>query len=176
MGEFSSVNVGVPIDLGRETEESSPRQQSPRQQWMAVFAKTQSTRLEEASKTLGDLPEYEFVRAPETGLIMVQGRAGGDGQPFNLGEMTVTRTAVRLCDTELGREIGMSYIAGRDQRKATLAAILDALLQNPDRQHALHNAIVRPLQEELIAARAAHAQASDATKVDFFTLVRGERE
>ena len=32
------------------------------------------------------LPPYENLREPENGLVMVRGRIGGDGAPFNLGE------------------------------------------------------------------------------------------
>ena len=40
------------------------------------------------------LPDYVALRAPETGLVMVRGRIGGTGAPFNVGEMTVTRCSV----------------------------------------------------------------------------------
>ena len=31
------------------------------------------------------LPDHENLREPENGLVMVRGRTGGDGAPFNLG-------------------------------------------------------------------------------------------
>ena len=37
------------------------------------------------------LPAHEDLREPENGLVMVRGRVGGDGAPFNLGEATVSR-------------------------------------------------------------------------------------
>ena len=67
------------------------------------------------------------MRGPETGLVMVRGRAGGSGSPFNLGEMTVTRCTVQLGSGTAGH----AYIAGRDERQAELAAVADALLQDP---------------------------------------------
>ncbi len=79
------------------------------------------------------LPDYTVLRGPESGLVMVRGRAGGGGAPFNLGEMTVTRCTVR---TESGL-VGHAYIAGRDERRAELAALADALMQDPDRTAAL---------------------------------------
>ena len=70
---------------------------------------------------------YRVLRGPEAGLVMVRGRAGGGGAPFNLGEMTATRCTVR---TEAGF-VGHAYVAGRNERQAELAALADALLQDP---------------------------------------------
>ena len=64
---------------------------------------------------------------------MARGRPGGDGAPFNLGEMTVTRCTVRLEDGTVGH----AYVAGRDMRQAELAAVLDAVLQGPARRGAM---------------------------------------
>ena len=65
---------------------------------------------------------------------MVRGRAGGGGAPFNLGEMTVDALH---CAHRHAACVGHAYVAGRDERQAELAALLDALLQDPTRQHAL---------------------------------------
>ncbi|GAB4376283.1 MAG: hypothetical protein Kow00121_23160 [Elainellaceae cyanobacterium] len=72
---------------------------------------------------------------------MVQGRTGGAGQPFYLGEMTITRCVVRLETPDLeeaiasqfpeGVIVGFGYVAGRSHRHAELAALCDALLQHP---------------------------------------------
>ncbi len=69
------------------------------------------------------------MRGPEGGLVMVRGRAGGGGAPFNLGEMTVTRCTVRLGSGLVGH----AYVAGREPRRAELAALVDALMQDPER-------------------------------------------
>jgi alpha-D-ribose 1-methylphosphonate 5-triphosphate synthase subunit PhnG len=97
---------------------------------------------------------------------MVRGRAGGGGAPFNLGEMTVTRCTVR---TEEG-QVGHAYIAGRDAEKAKLAALLDALLQQPDRTSLLRERVVAPLEQKQRARREAIARKAAATRVQFFTL------
>ena len=47
------------------------------------------------------LPVHENLREAENGLVMVRGRIGGDGAPFNLGEATVSRAAVRLATGEI---------------------------------------------------------------------------
>jgi alpha-D-ribose 1-methylphosphonate 5-triphosphate synthase subunit PhnG len=139
-----------------------------RQAWMGVLARADRATLEQALEALDPAPTWTRLRAPETGMVMVRGRAGGDGAQFNLGEMTVTRCAVRLaCGA-----IGHAYVAGRDQRKAELVAVLDALLQAGP--HAAS------LRAGLIAAEAARQQArredalrrAAATRVDFFSMVR----
>ena len=132
---------------------------------MAILARASAEDLSALLAALGPLPEAETLRAPETGLVMVRGRAGGDGDAFNLGEMTVTRCAVRL-----GAHIGHAYIAGRDHSKARLAALLDAALQDQALQPALLKSIIEPLATAQQAARAAEARKAAATRVDFFTM------
>ena len=101
---------------------------------------------------------------------MVRGRAGGTGQAFNMGEMTVTRCAVRLVD---GR-VGLSYVVGRSQRHAELAAAFDALLQLPERREALDETVIRPLEETQQRRRNDIASNAAGSRVEFFTMVRGE--
>jgi len=132
---------------------------------MAILARASAEELSARLAALYPLPEAETLRAPETGLVMVRGRAGGDGDAFNLGEMTVTRCAVRL-----GTHIGHAYIAGRDHSKARLAALLDAALQDQALQPALLKSIIEPLATAQQAARAAEARKAAATRVDFFTM------
>jgi alpha-D-ribose 1-methylphosphonate 5-triphosphate synthase subunit PhnG len=96
---------------------------------------------------------------------MVRGRAGGDGAPFNLGEMTVTRCAVRLGDA-----VGHAYVAGRDKRQAELAALVDAALQDPSRHAALMDAVIAPLAARQQAERETEARKAAATRVEFFTM------
>jgi alpha-D-ribose 1-methylphosphonate 5-triphosphate synthase subunit PhnG len=101
---------------------------------------------------------------------MARGRAGGTGQRFNLGEITVTRCAVQGADGHIGH----GYVAGRDKRKAELVASFDALLQAPDRRAALLARVVEPLATAQAATRSATARKAAATRVEFFTMVRGE--
>ncbi len=136
-----------------------------RQRWMGVLARADADAIEQC---LGGaaLPPHARLRGPEIGLVMVRGRAGGDGAPFNLGEMTVTRCAVRLADGTVGH----SYRAGRDARAAELSAALDAALQDPARRPALLEAVVEPLAAGQAAERAAVARKAAATRVRFFTM------
>ncbi|WP_298961707.1 phosphonate C-P lyase system protein PhnG [uncultured Methylobacterium sp.] len=122
-----------------------------------------------AALAASEAPEAEDLRPPETGLVMARGRIGGDGRRFNLGEVTVTRAAVRLA----AGETGFAYHLGRDRAKARLAAILDALWQQPDRRHAVERALA-PVAAREEAERQAQARRTAATRVDFFTLARGE--
>jgi alpha-D-ribose 1-methylphosphonate 5-triphosphate synthase subunit PhnG len=101
---------------------------------------------------------------------MVRGRMGGDGAPFNIGEATVTRAAVRL---ESG-ETGFGYVLGRDVHKARLVAVCDALVQTADYRKVVERDVVAPIRERLDAAHERKAEQVAATKVEFFTLARGE--
>ncbi len=98
------------------------------ERWMAVLARAEPDALATALGNFADLPPWRVLRGPECGLVMVRGRAGGGGSAFNLGEMAVTRCTVRVA----GGEVGHAYIAGRDRRRAELAAAVDALMQRAD--------------------------------------------
>jgi len=141
-----------------------------RARWMSALAQADPAAVEAAWSRLERRPEYRVLRAAETGLVMVRGRAGGTGAPFNLGEMTVTRCSVTLDD---GR-VGHAYVSGRDARHAERAAALDALLQDETARGLLERLVIEPL----VAAREARRQETRArvagTKVEFFTMVRGE--
>lgn len=134
-----------------------------RQRWMSVLARATA---DELAAGLPDLPAYTRLRGPEAGLVMLRGRAGGAGNPFNLGEATVVRCTVR---TPSGT-VGHAYCLGRDLRQAELAAVLDALLQDAETGPALETAVVAPLAEAQAARRALLARRAAATQVQFFTL------
>jgi alpha-D-ribose 1-methylphosphonate 5-triphosphate synthase subunit PhnG len=116
------------------------------------------------------LPDHEDLREPENGLVMVRGRVGGDGAPFNLGEATVSRAAVRLSTGE----VGFGYTLGRDREKARLIALCDAMVQSAGLAGAIETHVVAPLREAMIEKRNRKAAEAAATRVDFYTLVRGE--
>ncbi len=137
-----------------------------RKSWMAVLAKAPAARL---AALMPDLPPHSLLRAPEIGAVMVRGRVGATGAAFNLGEMTVTRASVRL---ETG-EVGHAWVQGRDRGHALRAAVIDALMQT-EAAAGLTAHVLDPLLAEAGAARAARADRAAATKVDFFTMVRGE--
>ncbi len=136
-----------------------------RQEWMGVLARAPAARV---LQLMPDLPAHTALRPAQLGTVMVQGRAGGTGSAFNLGEMTVTRASV-----DLGGVVGHGHVQGRDQGHALRAAIIDALMQG-DQAAAVGKAVLQPLRAEEAARKAARAACAAATKVEFFTLVRGE--
>jgi alpha-D-ribose 1-methylphosphonate 5-triphosphate synthase subunit PhnG len=110
---------------------------------------------------------YRWLRAPEIGLVMARGRAGGDGAPFNLGEVSATRCALTLDDGTVGHAV----VLGRDKAHAARAALLDALMQTK-RAGAVRDSVLAPLAEAEAAARTRRARKAAATRVEFFTMTR----
>lgn len=139
-----------------------------RQRWIGVLARAVGDELSRHESALRDA-EYQLIRAPEIGMTLVRGRMGGTGAAFNVGEMSVTRCVVRLAD---GRT-GYSYLAGRDKPRAELAALADAHLRGPQQQHWLAQ-LIEPLAQAQARRRAEKDAETAASKVEFFTLVRGE--
>jgi alpha-D-ribose 1-methylphosphonate 5-triphosphate synthase subunit PhnG len=150
--------------------DAAPARDPVRARWMSALAQADSAMVEAAWERLPARPPYRLLRAPEIGLVMVQGRAGGTGAPFNLGEMTVTRCSVELGD---GR-VGHAYVPGRDRRHAETAAVIDAMLQDPAAWPALEEGIIAPLLAAREARRSAARARASRTRVEFFTMVRGE--
>jgi len=143
-----------------------PEPHAERRRWMAVLARASGETIAALLADRHPLPSYTRLRGPEAGLVMVRGRIGGGGGPFNLGEMTVTRCAVR---TDSGH-VGHAYVAGRDSRQAELAALIDALLQDPAEAPALMSSVIEPLAEAQQARRADTAAKAAATQVQFFAM------
>ncbi|OJX80010.1 phosphonate C-P lyase system protein PhnG [Magnetospirillum sp. 64-120] len=141
-----------------------------RRHWMGVLAKSSPARLAQLWTDLDGLPGWSHLRRPEVGLVMVRGRMGGDGGPFNMGEMTVTRCSVRVD----GGAVGHAWVAGRSSTHAEMAALADALLQMPGWHQVVADAVVAPLARQLAEDRARAGRQAAATRVDFFTMVRGE--
>lgn len=137
-----------------------------RRDWMGVLARADAARL---ADLLPEVPGHDMLRPPEVGAVMVRGRVGGTGAPFNLGEMTVTRCVLRLaCGA-----VGHAHVQGRDKRHAVRAAVVDALMQT-DQAARISAAVLAPLAQAEVARRATRAAKAAATKVEFFTMVRGE--
>ncbi|MFT4068472.1 phosphonate C-P lyase system protein PhnG [Paraburkholderia sp.] len=160
------------------TAPSSAVPTSARRTWMAVLARTPRADLEAALEhALQGLPTpaYDWLRPPETGLAMVRGRIGGSGDPFNLGEATVTRATLRLRATGgTDATVGVACHLGRDRRRAELAALADALLQMPEHHDRLHRQLIDPFAARQQARRAQRQQDAASTRVEFFTMVRGD--
>lgn len=137
-----------------------------RKRWMGLLAKAKPAAL---AALWDEAVEHDWLRPPEVGAVMVRGRIGGTGAPFNLGEMTVTRCALRLASGEVGH----AYVQGRDRDHARRAAVIDALMQGP-RAAELRTRVLEPLAAAMAAAAELRAAKAAATRVEFFTLVRGD--
>ena len=140
-----------------------------RSEWLSVLAKAPQQLFEDLWRSTDLDPSYDIIRPAEIGGIMVRGRMGGTGDPFNLGEMTVSRASVKLsCGT-----VGHGYVKGRAKTMALRIALCDALLQTAD-ANKVDAKILQPLIEAKLTTDKEIADKAAATKVDFFTLVRGE--
>jgi alpha-D-ribose 1-methylphosphonate 5-triphosphate synthase subunit PhnG len=156
--------------MAMSQDETPMDETKTRQEWIAILAKASTEDLEKAWAAIRDRPGFRFLRPPETGLVMVRARAGGTGMRFNLGEVTVTR-----CTVQIDRgSTGTAYVMGRNERHAELAALFDALLQDPDRRSSLTEKVIQPLRSTLREKKVASARRAATTKVEFFTLVRGD--
>ena len=143
--------------------------QTQRKAAMTVLAHSDAAEIARCLDAIS-APAYESLREPENGLVMVRGRIGGDGMPFNLGEATVSRAAVRLSTGE----VGFGYTLGRDRQKARMIALCDALVQSNEFAAQVEANVVAPLRAAMISERDQKAAETAATRVDFYTLVRGE--
>lgn len=164
-------NFGAASSVNQVTQHNDRKAQ--RKAAMAVLAHAEAGEIAARLRDLASdlpLPEHQDLRQPENGLVMLRGRVGGDGAPFNLGEATVSRAAVRLASGE----VGFGYTLGRDGEKARLIALCDALAQSGDFSTAVERDVIAPLREQLMIRRERAAAETAATKVDFYTMVRGE--
>lgn len=139
---------------------------------MRTLAHADVEAIKAALTAIGPAPSHAVLREPEIGLVMLRGRIGGDGAPFNIGEATVTRAAVRL---ESG-EVGLSYVLGRAPEKARAAALIDAIWQTAAGRKLVEARILTPLRAAQAEKSAEGRARTAATKVDFFTMIRGEDE
>lgn len=147
-------------------------QQAARRAAMAVLVESNTNELSALLADVGELPAYQELRKPESGLLMLRGRISGDGSPFNVGELTVARAVVKLSSGEAG----FGYVLGRDHDKARLVALCDALMQTEHYRDAIESRVIQPIRAAQHAARQLSAERTAATRVEFFTLVRGEDE
>ena len=142
-----------------------------RAQWLALLARAPLALLEQSLQPHTQTTPH-WLRKPETGLMMVEARAGGSGDRFNLGEMTVTRCALRLSNAPAHRHVGIAYITGRSHRHAYLAALADALLLDDSEHAALEHSLLTPIRRLLAEQRQSRQERANTSKVDFFTVAR----
>jgi alpha-D-ribose 1-methylphosphonate 5-triphosphate synthase subunit PhnG len=143
-------------------------EQAARKRALDILAATPAKALAERWDAFSPKPDHQRLRGPETGLVMVRGRAGGGGAPFNLGEASVSRASVRI----VSGEVGHGYCLGRDGAKAEVIALIDAIRQSDTAR--IDREIITPLQELIEKADLKAREETAATRVDFFTMVRGD--
>ena len=169
-----TVDAHASVSDDRRSGDPADQATRDRQAWMSVLAKADSKTLAEKVAVLADLPKFSVIRPAECGSVMVRGRAGGTGSPFNLGEMSVTRCVVQLTEGGEGPVIGHAYVTGRDKNHAESAALLDALMQTERWRPVIQEDVIGPLAQASAAVKQTRQEKVAATKVNFFTMVRGE--
>lgn len=159
-------------DYKPPADDTQIRMAVSRAHWMALLARAPEAWLEShlGPQCEGDL---QWLRPAETGLVMVQGRAGGSGQRFNLGEVGVTRCVLKpdAARTDC-KQVGVAYVMGGSHRHALLAAVADALLQEPALHPHWDNVLLQPLQQAQSAQTQQKNAQAQATRVEFFTVAR----
>jgi len=149
---------------------ANPMHDAERRHALATLALADPGALKARWEAFGPKPAHTVVRGPETGLVMVRGRAGGGGAPFNVGEATATRCVVRLSTGQ----VGFGNVLGRDGERARIIALFDALGQSADHADRVRETVLAPLAEARAAAEREDAGQVAATRVEFFTMARGE--
>lgn len=151
-------------------QENAEFQKSERKRVVDLLARAELQDLTRVWDGLGQQPEMQMLRGPEIGLVMVRGRIGGGGAPFNLGEATVSRATVRL-DNGL---VGHGHVLGANLKRAKLAAVFDALWQDPGHREIVEAQLLQPVEARIAEEKRKKSEEVAATRVDFFTMVRGE--
>ena len=142
-----------------------------RKSWMSLLATSNKNDLLNLWEQKKINIRYDWLRTPEIGSIMAQGRMGVTGDKFNIGEVTITRCSLKLnCGT-----VGHSYVQGRSKKKAEISALCDALMQT-EMSNEINKSIIIPLEKIKKNNKDKILSKAEATKVDFFTLVRGESD
>ncbi|NGO65011.1 phosphonate C-P lyase system protein PhnG [Rhizobium daejeonense] len=155
------------MDTAEQHEAASAPQ---RKRVTDLLARATATELKSVWEALEPKPDFAALRGPETGLVMVRGRIGGGGAAFNLGEATVSRATIRL----VSGTVGHGHVLGTDRSRARLAAIFDAMWQETEHRPFVETRLLKPVATRIAAEERAKAEEAAATRVDFFTMVRGE--
>ncbi len=155
-------------DTALDEDGAAPQEKADRARWLALFARATRDELDDAIARCSDAPQFIWLRAPQTGLVLVQGRVGGSGDRFNLGETTVTRCTLRQQDGV----VGTGYVLGRDAERAVRVARLDALMQMPQHHSVLATGPLAAISRRLAATAAQNDADVAASRVEFFTMVR----
>ena len=145
-------------------------QMPQRQAWLRTLARATTDELRRLAAPVADAQHHHWLRAPETGLVMLRGRIGNTGDRFNLGEATVTRCVVRIASPEGGSTAGVGYVLGRDEQRARWIACIDALLQIGPCHADVMQQVIEPLAALTRRRHDAEHAAVASSRVQFYTL------
>ena len=139
-----------------------------RQAWLRLFALSSDQELENIVRISGLESRCSVIAEPEVGIVTVRSRISGNGAKFNIGDACVTK-----CEVLLDQQTkGYATVLGGRARRAKLVAILDAAMAAQIGEPLF--TMVQQLAEAQVL-RVAHRRFKAAeTKVDFFTMVRGD--
>lgn len=153
------------------TDPAAPERDHPeRRAWLGLLASAPAHALRAALTRIDDRPPFTWLRQPECGLVMVQARSGGSGARFNLGEASATRCVLRID----GGPVGVGHVLGTDAGQCGDIALCDAMLQDPRYADAVREQVLEPLDSHEQDRRTERAARMERSRVDFFTLVRGD--
>lgn len=145
-----------------------PREIEARRGVLALLSRAAPHELRSAVTAFAELAQAVDLKPVETGLVMLRGRIGGDGAPFNVGEATVTRAVVRLA----GGTVGYGMRLGRDGAAARDSAVLDALWQSLPTRARVERDVLAPLRARIEQDQRRASEQAAASRVEFFTLAR----
>lgn len=140
-----------------------------RKQWLHIIAQGDKHELQRLWQAAAIAVETQWLREPEIGLLPLQARSGNTGDKFLFGDATITRAVVSTQG-----KTGYAFVLGRDKQHAETAAVIDALMQDDKYRERIAAQILQPLAEQTAVIHAEQQAEVAATKVDFFTMVRGE--
>lgn len=141
--------------------------QKARHDWLGTLVRVPANEVIEASNAFDF--NVVILKGPEVGLLMTNGRIHSTGRPFHLGEVSLTKCVLRD-DQGL---LGYGHIIGRNKQQAKAIALFDLALQRND---SADSALIRlnAWKEEIAEIDAMESEVVEETRVDFFTMVRGE--
>ena len=147
------------------------RQTRARKEWMGVLARTGTESLEAAYARLDPEPRFEHLRPPEVGMAMVRARAEARGRAVQPRRNDHVPLLGPPCGRQRGPRLrGLGAMRGTPNWRRCF----DALLQDPESGPALRRAVIEPLSASLAEGRRRRAAKTAATRVNFFTMVRGQ--
>lgn len=131
--------------------------------WMSVLACAATSELQQSWDAFEHRPPFEWLKKPEYGSVLLQGRIGGSGREYGVGQVLITRCSIRLID---GR-IGVGYTRGRAGHHVFIAAMFDALMQTADAAGLSAARIVSELEAKRDQRRRVDQAKTEETRVDF---------